>query len=51
MTELMRQQQQSMQMLIQLMANQNGAAPVVLPAGVHPPNVELETGASPAPSR
>jgi len=50
MTELMRQQQQSMQMLIQLMANQNGAAPVVLPAGVHPPNVELETGASPAPT-
>jgi len=46
-TELMRQQQQSIQML---MANQNGAAPVALPAEVHPPNVVLETGASPVPT-
>jgi len=49
-TELMRQQQQSIQMLIQLMANQSGASPMALPAGVHPSNVELEMGASPAPT-
>jgi len=50
MTELMRQQQQSMQMLIQLMANQTGASPVALPVGAHTPVVVMEAGASPAPT-
>jgi len=50
MTDLMRQQQQSMQMMLQLMTNQSGASPVVLPVNVQSPHVEAESGASSAPT-
>jgi len=50
MTDLMRQQQQSIQMMLQLMANQSGASPVVVPVGVQSLNAEMESGALSAPT-
>jgi len=50
MTEVMRQQQQTMQMLLQLMSGQSGASPVIPSVEVQPPNGEVGSGASPAPT-
>jgi len=50
MADLMRQQQQSMQMMLQLMTNQSGASPMVLPANVQSLHVEAESGTSSAPT-
>jgi len=46
----MRQQQQSIQMMLQLMANQSGESPMVLLVGVQLLQAEVESGASSAPT-
>jgi len=48
MADLMRQQQQSMQMMLQLMTNQSSASPVVLSVNVQSLHVEAESRASSA---